>query len=226
MNETNATPKIRDSNGRRSIKIKKKIKKTIIWGGIIIAIVAIFALIGSRSQSANQNNQTGAGSSTEGQMAPDFSLPSATGTTITLSSFRDKQSVLIYFHEGLTCDPCLQQMPELDKYIPEFDKMNVKLLYVAMDSPDDMKKSVGRYNIRTPVLSYMDARTEKDYNLLPYSMGMGRRAGHTFVLVGTDGKILWRKDYWPSVGMSVPGGKMFVPGSEILSEVQRKLGST
>ncbi len=164
---------------------------------------------------------------TQGEMAPDFSLPSTMDTTYTLSSFRGKQNVLLYFHEGVTCDPCIQQMPELDKYIPQFDKMNVKLLYVALDSPNDMKRAALKYNLQTPVLSYENAKTDQDYDLGANSMGMGRRAGHTFVLVGTDGKILWRKDYYVGRGMDGPKtNTMFVKGSEILSEVQSRLGKS
>lgn len=198
------------------------IKKIAIWAGVIVAVIGIFVLIGSKG--SKPSSTQAAKGATQGAVAPDFDLRSSDGNRVTLSSFKDKQNVLVYFHEGLTCDPCMQQMPELDKYLPEFEKMDIKLLHVALDSPEEMSKSVARYDLKSPVLSYQDAQTEKDYDLLPYSMGMGRRAGHTFILIGTDGKIQWRKDYWPSVGMSVPGGKMFVPGSEILSEVQKMMG--
>lgn len=57
-------------------------------------------------------------------------------------------------------------------------------------------------------------------------MGMQRRAGHTFVLVGTNGKILWRKDYYQGDGMNGPSSNtMFVKGSDILTAVQKALGS-
>lgn len=199
------------------------IKKTGIWSGIIVAVIAVFVFIGIND---NKSSPQAASKASQGSMAPDFDLPSSDGKRVTLSSFRGKQNVLIYFHGGLSCGACMQQMPELDKYLSDFKKMDVKLLYVALDSPEAMSKASSRYGLKSPVLSYQDAQTEQDYDLLPYSMGMGRRAGHTFVLVGKDGEILWRKDYWPSVGMSVPGGRMFVPGSEILSEVQKVLGGS
>lgn len=197
------------------------IKKIAIWSTIVIAVVGIFVVIGKGSSSDGAMSSTSAVK--KGDTAPDFSLRSSDGTIVTLSSFRDKQRVLIYFHEGLTCDPCMQQMPEVDKYASEFEKMNVKVLHIALDSPEDMNKAVVRYKLKSPVLSYNNATTEMDYNLLEKSMGMGRRAGHTFVLVGTDGKIVWREDYWKSKG-HMAEGTMFVDGSEILSEVQNALG--
>lgn len=201
----------------------KHIKTAAITLAVLAAIVGIFALIAS---SASQRSEKIVSSTPrENTVAPDFSLPSTDGSTVTLSSYAGKQNVLIYFHEGLTCDPCMQQMPELDKYQAEFDKLNTKLLHVTYDPVADLKAAAARYNQTSPVLSYQDTDLEKDYVLLPYSMDMGRRAGHTFVLVGTDGLIKWRKDYWPSLGMSVSDGTMFVQGSEIVAETQKVLNA-
>lgn len=36
-----------------------------------------------------------------GENAPDFNLPSATGTTVSLSDFRDQRPVLLYFHMAM-----------------------------------------------------------------------------------------------------------------------------
>lgn len=196
------------------------LKKVIIWITVLAAIIGVFWL-----SSPSANNAASSEKPVAGMPAPDFSLPSTDGSTVTLSSFKGKQNVLIYFSEGLTCDPCMQQIPELDKYSADFSKLNVKVLSVTMDSVSSSKEAMGRYGIQSPILSYFSAQTEKDYDLTPYSMGMGRRAGHTFVLVNEEGKILWRKDYWPGVGMSVPGGTMSVSGQEVIQQVTLALGA-
>lgn len=36
-----------------------------------------------------------------GNIAPDFSLSSATGSTVSLSEFRDQRPVLLYFHMAM-----------------------------------------------------------------------------------------------------------------------------
>lgn len=192
-----------------------------IVGLVITGFIGLVAVNREASPPVAANQQT----VREGMPAPDFSLPSAQGKTVALSDYKGKRNVLIYFHEGLTCDPCLQQMPELEKSLAAYEKLNTALLFVSLDSPKEQQQIVQKYSLQSPALSYLNAKTEQDYNLLPYSMGMGRRAGHTFVLVGVDGKILWRKEYWPSVGMSVPGGKMFVPASEIETAVKKVLGA-
>jgi peroxiredoxin Q/BCP len=50
-----------------------------------------------------------------GATAPDFSLPDTSGGTFRLSDYRGKSNVLLFFNEGLACDPCLSQMRDLDQ---------------------------------------------------------------------------------------------------------------
>ncbi len=185
-----------------------------------IAIVALGVLLFSKSYS---QNPTSGAKVAAGIIAPDFTLPSTEDQTVTLSSFRGKRNVLIFFHEGLSCDPCMQQMPALEKVADEFEKMNVELLYVTFDPVDQSKEAKNRFGIKKPILSYNQATTEVDYDLTNYSMDMGRRAGHTFILVDTNGQIIWRKDYWPGRGHMISGGTMFVSPSEIVEEVKKTL---
>lgn len=205
---------------RERRRAMKRIRPWIITG-LVVAVIGFIGWWGTSVLGEQQATQVAA--SSENALAPDFTLPSTTGGTITLSDYRNKKNVLIYFHEGLSCQPCWEQIPELEKALPEFEKMNVTLLNVSLDSIDLWKGVVDQYKITTPILSYANAKTEQDYDLLPFSMGMGRRAGHTFVLVGTDGVIKWRKDYWPSRGHMVAGGVMFTESKYIVQAVQERL---
>lgn len=199
---------------------KSSIRPWIITG-IVVAVIAFVGWWGLAKM--NQDRAAKIATTSEKALAPDFTLPATTGGTITLSDFRSKKNVLLYFHEGLSCQPCWEQIPELEKAMPEFEKMNVTLLSLALDPVDQWKQTIDHYKITTPILSYQDSNIEQIYNLLPYSMGMGRRAGHTFVLIGIDGAIKWRKDYWPSRGHMVAGGTMFVESKYIAQAVQERL---
>ncbi len=190
---------------------------------LVIAVVGFVGWWGIAKM--NQNKAAMVAKSSQDALAPDFTLPSTTGGTITLSDYRGKKNVLIYFNEGLSCQPCWEQIPELEKSMEEFKKMNVALLSVSLDPVEKWGDTINQYQIKTPILSYEAAKTEQDYNLLPYSMAMGRRAGHTFVLIGTDGTIKWRRDYWPGYGMMVAGGVMFVESKYIVQAVKEHLNS-
>lgn len=200
--------------------IKNFFNPVVIIIVVTVAIVVLGVLLFSKTSvgTSSSNKKAIAGNS-----APDFTLPSTENQTVTLSSFKGNKNVLIFFHEGLSCDPCMQQMPELEKVTDEFEKMNVEVLYVTFDPIDQSKEAISRFGIKNPILSYNSASTEVDYNLTNYSMGMARRAGHTFVLVDINGQIIWRKDYWPGFGHMVAGGTMFVSSNEILNEVKKSL---
>lgn len=192
---------------------------------IIAVVIAVIGLIGWVSINKGKQQAAIQAASSVGGEAPNFSLPATTGETITLSEFKGKKNVLIYFHEGLSCDPCMQQVPELEKSLDEFEKLNIEVLAISgVDNVDQLKQSLDRFGIKKiPLLSYTPANTEVDYDLTRFSMGMGRRAGHTFILVDKNGKIVWRKDYWPARGHMVAGGTMFVEAKEIVGEVNNAL---
>lgn len=192
-----------------------------IVGGTVLLLVAIVAF---SSPQSNTDNSTATDQATVGTVAPDFTLPSTDGRTIHLADYRGQQDVLLYFHEGLTCQPCLDQVAELQKIKPQLDEANVQLFAVALDGVLDQQAALARINATAiPSLSYASAQTEVEYDLTRLSMGMGRRAGHTFILVGKDGTIEWRKDYWTGNGMNAPGGTMFVNADEILTNVKNVL---
>ncbi len=200
---------------------KRRLKNWTI-GLLVVGAIAFVGWWGVAKM--NQQQAALVAQSSQNALAPDFTLPATTGGNITLSNFRGKKNVLIYFNEGLSCPPCWEQIPDLEKSLPEFEKMNVQIISVALDPVDKWKDTINQYKITTPILSYEGAKTEEDYNLLPYSMAMGRRAGHTFVLVGTDGTVKWRRDYWPGYGMMVAGGEMFVDSKYIVQAVKEHLG--
>jgi len=203
--------------------MKNKKIKILSLTALIIAVLGLVLFLGQKANTKAKNKIVKNAAENQLLAAPDFKLPSTSGEEISLSDFKGKKNVLVYFNEGLSCDPCIEQIPELEKHLAELDKIDVVLINVMYDNIDDLKSVASRYGIKTLMLSYKNAETEIDYDLIRFSMGMGRRAGHTFVLVGKDGSVLWRKDYWTGYGMMVQNGTMFVRGEDVLREVKSVL---
>jgi peroxiredoxin len=90
---------------------------------------------GDGDGSGNADSSSGSGSSSSGPSAPDFSLPTLKGGEITLSDFHGKKVVLIDFW-STTCDPCLQEMPELVKIYNEKKAAGFEVLAISVDGPD------------------------------------------------------------------------------------------
>src|SRR5262249_32699840 len=91
---------------------------------IVTALIVVFAVAGlyvihQNSHDKHAPTAGGGFKHVEGQpgkgsMAPGFTLASATGQQVSLSDFRGK-NVLLYFQEGLMCEPCWTQITDLER---------------------------------------------------------------------------------------------------------------
>jgi peroxiredoxin len=143
---------------------------------ISISILAIATALGALGCSGGQTNggttptstsgddgggdSSGTGSSSSGPSAPDFSLPTLKGGEVTLSDFHGKKVVLIDFW-STTCDPCLQEMPELVKIYNEKKDAGFEILAISVDGPDtasNIPAKVKSTGMNFPIL--LDEETE------------------------------------------------------------------
>ncbi len=171
---------------------------------------------------APKGSSTQIGSSTKietGSVAPDFTLEATNGQTFRLSDYRGKQNVLLFFSEGLSCQPCLVQMQDLDALYPQFKSLNTFPVSITGDSLQLLSQWAMSSGPKTGlVLSDQGLQVSKMYGMLGADVSMmpGTAPGHSFVLVNTAGKIVWRHDYGPY--------NMSVPNDEILVAVKQALG--
>ncbi|MBI4706136.1 MAG: TlpA family protein disulfide reductase [Deltaproteobacteria bacterium] len=75
--------------------------------------------------------------SPSGPTAPDFALPSVEGKTVRLSDYLGKKVILLDFW-STTCDPCLQEMPELVALYERHKEAGLVILGITVDGPDSM----------------------------------------------------------------------------------------
>jgi peroxiredoxin len=155
-----------------------------------------------------------------GSPAPSFSLPDVAGGTFRLSDYRGKSEVLLFFNEGLACQPCLAQMRDLDQLNSQLKSLNILVVSITGDPvqllADWVRSSGPRYGV---VLSDQGLVVSRMYDMLGADVSMmpGTAPGHTFVLVSKAGMIVWRQDYGPY--------NMYVPNDQIIAAVRKALGS-
>ncbi len=153
-----------------------------------------------------------------GQVAPPFTLTDNTGRTVSLDSYRGK-NVLLYFHEGLTCPPCWDQLTVLENEAARVKAAGVDaILSVTTDPADLIGRKTRDMGISTPVLSDPDMAISRKYEANRFGMMGESRDGHTFILVGPEGVIRWRADYG-----GPPTYTMFVPVDRLLTDLQAGL---
>ncbi|MGH8063162.1 MAG: redoxin family protein [Pseudoxanthomonas sp.] len=86
------------------------------------------------------------------------------------------------------CGPCIEEMPELDRFAQSQGKQGVQVLGLALDTPENIHEFLGRVPVRYPILLDMPGPADA-------SVWLGNRKGVLpySVLVGADGKILRQK---------------------------------
>jgi peroxiredoxin len=119
-----------------------------------------------------------------GGPAPDFSLPSRAGKTLSLDQFKG-QVVMINFWASW-CGPCRQEMPLLDDIYRRYGKMGFTLLGVNVE-PD--RKSALAWLKQTPVtfpiLFDADSKVSKLYGVagMPTTVFIDRKGNVRLVHV-------------------------------------------
>ncbi len=73
------------------------------------------------------------------QTAPDFTLPAADGSTVTLATFKGKPVFINFW--ATWCGPCLQELPMLAK-MQQAHKGDMQFLFISIDNNWDV---VNRY---------------------------------------------------------------------------------
>lgn len=156
-----------------------------------------------------------------GDVAQDFRLPTADGGSVSVSSYKGNP-VLLFFSEGVGCDPCWRQIVEMQSS-SELAKMNVRVVAITVDPLDQLRPIVQQWGIKVPLASDTSLKTAEAYDtLIAGSMHPGQKPGHTFILVGPDGIIKWRYDLPQSQANS---GYMYVPTDEVIAAVEKALSS-
>nr|MBI3614205.1 TlpA family protein disulfide reductase [Nitrospirota bacterium] len=140
-----------------------------------------------------------------GDPAPDFSLETLDGRTISLAQYKGKVVVLGLFH---ICEPCLIQGTELQKVHEALQGKNVQVLGVnsAGNSKDKVKEFLKEFPLKVTYPYMVDPKKETDK-----LFGGGRFIPNVYV-IDQDGRIRWQRV-----------GTMEIGGAEVIKAEVEKL---
>lgn len=213
------TPPVPSRNARPSPGASKRRSTWLLAGVSILVIGALFVvyLVSNNSTTSNTsggNYRFAVGQPGLGAQAPAVVLPSTAGGTFDLKASAGK-TVLFYFQEGVGCQPCWDQMRDIEKSWSQFSAAGVdQFVTITSDSLELISQKIKQDGIAGPVLADTDLAVSKTYDANSYGMMGDSRDGHTFVLVGPDGVIRWRADYGGS-----PDYTMYVPVPSLLADL-------
>jgi peroxiredoxin Q/BCP len=215
-----------ENSSRKSHTWRIVIVAAVAIGVAVVALGAIFLLSDTGGRPSDRSSDDGpagnyayqVGNPGPGEEAPPIKLPSTDGSTFDLASLRG-QTVLLYFQEGVMCQPCWDQLKDMEAQSDEFKALGIdKTVSITNDPLDALKQKVGDEGISTPLLSDPGLVVSKTYDANSYGMMGKSRNGHTFIVVGPDGKIRWRADYG-----GAPDYTMYVPVPNLLADMRAGL---
>lgn len=89
---------------------------------------------------------------TEGQSAPEFTLPAADGSTVSLSDFRGRH-VIVYFYPAAMTPGCTKQACDFRDSLQALQAAGYVVLGISPDTPAKLARFTERDELTFPLLS-------------------------------------------------------------------------
>jgi peroxiredoxin len=123
-----------------------------------------------------------------GDMAPDFTLPSTVGETVTLSDNRGKKDVMLLFYPMDFSPVCSVETMQRAEMLPMKGAGDVEILGVSVDSLWAHKAFAAQQGITYPLLADFQRRgaVAEKYGVFLADEGIAAR---TAFIIGKDGRI-------------------------------------
>lgn len=121
-----------------------------------------------------------------GSVAPDFSLKTEKGDTVTLSNFKDSKYVVLIFYPGDQTPVCTKQLCAIRDDYSEFEKKNAVVFGVNKADAKSHQNFSIKNNFGFPLLIDDDLSVTEQYG----AKGM-MGAKRTVYVVGIDGKVIF-----------------------------------
>jgi peroxiredoxin Q/BCP len=133
---------------------------------------------------------------TQGDKAPEFSLPDQDGNTVSLSDFRGRK-VLVYFYPKADTPGCTTQACGLRDVLGEIG--DTAVVGISPDKPEKQKRFDEKYGLGFPLLSDIDHAVAEAYG----AWGEKKNYGRTYMgvirsafLVDEEGNLA---EVWPKI---------------------------
>ncbi|AFY65079.1 peroxiredoxin [Geitlerinema sp. PCC 7407] len=106
-----------------------------------------------------------------GDVAPDFTLASQTGESVSLQDFRGKSAVVLYFYPKDDTPGCTTESCAFRDQYTVFQQAGAEVLGVSGDSADSHQRFAAKYQLPFKLLSDTNNELRKRYGV-PSTLGL------------------------------------------------------
>ena len=139
-----------------------------------------------------------------GERAPDFTLLDQDGKEVSLSGFRGRTVVLVFYPSDFS-PVCTDQLNVYQEVLPELEREGATMVGISVDGAFCHKAFQQHLGVSIPLLADFHPKGEvaKAYGVWVESHGV---AGRCLVMVGPDGVVQW--SYRSPSPLEVPGANL------------------
>jgi len=123
-----------------------------------------------------------------GELAPDFTVPSTSGSDVSLSSFRGKRNVLLAFFPLAFTGTCTKELVCFTEDFDQFAGKGVEILPISVDATPSLKEFKNRLQMKTELLSDFRRDVSRAYGVLNEEKFYSNRA---YFLIDKNGRVKW-----------------------------------
>jgi peroxiredoxin len=125
-----------------------------------------------------------------GSLAPDFKLPATNGQEISLTDFRGKQNVIVFFIRETTCPQCRTHVAHLGRMYSQFREAGTEVIVILGEGPEKARQYAEEIGLPFPILCDPDRAVYHLYELEKYFLLFQRTAS---LVVDKDGVVRYLK---------------------------------
>ena len=145
--------------------------------GVLLSLVAVSGMQGAGTQTPPQ----------VGQPAPDFTLPSAEGGSVSLKDFKGKWVVLYFYPKDFTSG-CTLEARNFERDLAKYQNQSAIILGVSADSARSHKEFCAKEGLNFKLLADPELKAITAYGSATENDGVKMAARNTF-LIDPEGKI-------------------------------------
>ena len=125
-----------------------------------------------------------------GDSAPDFTLRDQFGQDITLSSFRGRKAVVVFFYPYAFSGVCTGEMAGIRDRLDEFMTFDTEVLAISCDPVYSLRAFADQDGLNFPLLSdfWPHGEVSRAYGVFDAKRGCPRRSSY---VIDKEGQIRW-----------------------------------
>lgn len=106
-----------------------------------------------------------------GDAAPDFSLPTQAGDTVSLSQFKGQKPVVLYFYPKDDTPGCTVESCSFRDDYEAFQELGAEVIGISSDSPESHQRFASKYDLPFTLVSDVGSKIRKAYSV-PATLGL------------------------------------------------------